>query len=85
MANMHMAMEKFDPGAFRRLVNGADLVTMDGVPLVWGLRGLGIGAAFDFYAGRVRDAPRWMQKMGLAVVVSLTDGASEAMEALREA
>ncbi len=26
---------------------------------------LGVGAAFDFHAGRVRQAPRWMQRTGL--------------------
>jgi N-acetylglucosaminyldiphosphoundecaprenol N-acetyl-beta-D-mannosaminyltransferase len=26
---------------------------------------LGVGAAFDFHAGRVRQAPRWMQIAGL--------------------
>jgi N-acetylglucosaminyldiphosphoundecaprenol N-acetyl-beta-D-mannosaminyltransferase len=26
---------------------------------------LGVGAAFDFHAGRVRQAPRWMQRSGL--------------------
>lgn len=26
---------------------------------------LGVGAAFDFHTGRVRQAPRWMQRMGL--------------------
>jgi len=26
---------------------------------------IGIGAAFDFHAGRVRQAPRWMQRAGL--------------------
>jgi len=26
---------------------------------------LGIGAAFDFYTGRVRQAPRWVQRSGL--------------------
>lgn len=25
----------------------------------------GVGAAFDFHAGRVRQAPRWMQRCGL--------------------
>jgi N-acetylglucosaminyldiphosphoundecaprenol N-acetyl-beta-D-mannosaminyltransferase len=25
----------------------------------------GVGAAFDFLAGRVRQAPRWMQRSGL--------------------
>ena len=26
---------------------------------------LGVGAAFDFHAGSIRQAPRWMQKSGL--------------------
>jgi len=25
----------------------------------------GVGAAFDFHSGRVRQAPRWMQRSGL--------------------
>jgi N-acetylglucosaminyldiphosphoundecaprenol N-acetyl-beta-D-mannosaminyltransferase len=25
----------------------------------------GVGAAFDFFAGKVRQAPRWMQRSGL--------------------
>lgn len=26
---------------------------------------LGVGAAFDFHTGRVRQAPRWMMRAGL--------------------
>ena len=26
---------------------------------------VGVGAAFDFLSGRVRQAPRWMQRAGL--------------------
>ena len=26
---------------------------------------IGVGAAFDFFAGRVRQAPRWMMSLGL--------------------
>jgi N-acetylglucosaminyldiphosphoundecaprenol N-acetyl-beta-D-mannosaminyltransferase len=26
---------------------------------------LAVGAAFDFHSGRVRQAPRWMQRFGL--------------------
>ncbi len=26
---------------------------------------LGVGAAFDFHAGKIRQAPRWMQRSGL--------------------
>ena len=26
---------------------------------------VGVGAAFDFHSGRVRQSPRWMQRSGL--------------------
>lgn len=42
VANAHMVMEGWDSPAFRRVVNAADLVTPDGMPLVWMLRRLGI-------------------------------------------
>ena len=38
----------------------ADLLPRLEVPLM-----IGVGAAFDFHAGRVRQAPRWMQRSGL--------------------
>ena len=41
-ANVHMAMSAYDDNDFRRIVNGADLVLADGVPMVWGLRALGL-------------------------------------------
>jgi len=34
-ANVHMLMEAYDSDQFRNIVNNADLVTPDGVPLVW--------------------------------------------------
>jgi N-acetylglucosaminyldiphosphoundecaprenol N-acetyl-beta-D-mannosaminyltransferase len=40
-----MTMEAFDSTAFRQVVNGADLVTPDGRPLVWALRTLGVKGA----------------------------------------
>ncbi len=40
-ANVHVVMEAHDAPAFQRVVNAADLVTPDGMPLVWGLRLLG--------------------------------------------
>ena len=40
-ANVHMVMEAHDDPDFQAVVNGADLVTPDGMPLIWGLRGLG--------------------------------------------
>lgn len=42
VANVHMTMESYDDPDFRAIVNGASLVTPDGVPLVWVLRALGI-------------------------------------------
>jgi N-acetylglucosaminyldiphosphoundecaprenol N-acetyl-beta-D-mannosaminyltransferase len=41
VANVHMVMEAQDDPSFRTLVNAADLVTPDGMPLVWMLRKLG--------------------------------------------
>jgi len=40
-ANVHMVMEAYDSPMFQRIVNGADLVTPDGMPLVWMLRAKG--------------------------------------------
>ncbi len=45
VANVHMTMEAHDSPEFREVVNGADLVTPDGTPLVWALRALGVGDA----------------------------------------
>ncbi len=42
VATVHMVMEAFDDPAFQRIVNTADRVTPDGVPLVWALRLLGV-------------------------------------------
>jgi N-acetylglucosaminyldiphosphoundecaprenol N-acetyl-beta-D-mannosaminyltransferase len=45
VANVHMTMETHDSAEFRRVVNGADLVTPDGKPLVWALKSMGQGGA----------------------------------------
>ena len=42
VANVHMVMEAYDDSRYRALVNAADLVTPDGMPLVWVLRRLGV-------------------------------------------
>jgi N-acetylglucosaminyldiphosphoundecaprenol N-acetyl-beta-D-mannosaminyltransferase len=49
VATVHMVMEAFDAPDFQRLVNAAELVTSDGVPLVWALRRLGIPRAQRVY------------------------------------
>jgi N-acetylglucosaminyldiphosphoundecaprenol N-acetyl-beta-D-mannosaminyltransferase len=45
VASVHMVMEAFDSEAFRQVVNGTDLVTPDGRPLVWALKCLGVKSA----------------------------------------
>lgn len=45
LANVHMIMESYDNSEFMHIVNSADMVTSDGMPLVWGLRQLGVGEA----------------------------------------
>ncbi len=49
VANVHVVMEAHDDADFRRLINDADLVTPDGMPLVWALRLLGIEPAQRVY------------------------------------
>jgi N-acetylglucosaminyldiphosphoundecaprenol N-acetyl-beta-D-mannosaminyltransferase len=48
-ASVNNVMEAYDAAEFRRLMNAADLVTPDGMPLVWGLRRLGAAAATRVY------------------------------------
>jgi N-acetylglucosaminyldiphosphoundecaprenol N-acetyl-beta-D-mannosaminyltransferase len=49
VANVNNVMEARDNRAFMSVMNGADLVTADGMPLAWGLRGLGIKSAGRVY------------------------------------
>jgi N-acetylglucosaminyldiphosphoundecaprenol N-acetyl-beta-D-mannosaminyltransferase len=45
VANVHVTMESYDSAEFQKIVNGADLVTPDGMPLVWALRLFGLSEA----------------------------------------
>jgi N-acetylglucosaminyldiphosphoundecaprenol N-acetyl-beta-D-mannosaminyltransferase len=45
VANVHVTMECYDSAEYRAVVNSADLVTPDGMPLVWALRLFGVGDA----------------------------------------
>jgi len=49
VSTTHMAMESFDSPEFRSIVNAADRVTPDGVPLVWALRSMGVSGATRVY------------------------------------
>jgi N-acetylglucosaminyldiphosphoundecaprenol N-acetyl-beta-D-mannosaminyltransferase len=42
IANVHVLMEAYDSPAFQMAINQADLVTPDGIPLVWMLRLKGV-------------------------------------------
>lgn len=63
-ANVHVVMEACDHPEFRALLNSADIVNPDGMPLVWALKALGISHATRVYGpdatevllGRARDA-----------------------------
>jgi N-acetylglucosaminyldiphosphoundecaprenol N-acetyl-beta-D-mannosaminyltransferase len=48
-ANVHTVMEAYDHPSFRAMVNECDLVTPDGMPLVWSLRWQGIRNASRVY------------------------------------
>ncbi len=41
ISTVHMVMEGHDDPEYQKIVNAADMVTSDGMPLVWGLRLLG--------------------------------------------
>lgn len=49
VSTVHMVMEGHDDPAYQAIVNGADLVTSDGMPLVWSLRMLGVRHAERVY------------------------------------
>lgn len=49
VATVNNVMEAYDDPAFRRIMNASDLVTPDGMPLVWGLRLLGVRNATRVY------------------------------------
>jgi N-acetylglucosaminyldiphosphoundecaprenol N-acetyl-beta-D-mannosaminyltransferase len=49
VATVNNVMESYDAADFQRVMNQADLVTPDGMPLVWGLRLLGHKSATRVY------------------------------------
>jgi N-acetylglucosaminyldiphosphoundecaprenol N-acetyl-beta-D-mannosaminyltransferase len=49
VATVNNVMEAYDSLPFRRVMNSADLITPDGMPLVWSLRALGVPSATRVY------------------------------------
>jgi N-acetylglucosaminyldiphosphoundecaprenol N-acetyl-beta-D-mannosaminyltransferase len=79
LANVHMCMEAYDSLAFRRVVDGSDLTTPDGRPLVWALRALGVerpsqvrGADLVLYVSERAERER--------VPIGLYGGTSESLD-----
>jgi len=54
-ANVHMAMTAYDSPGFRGMINDADLVTPDGMPLVWTLRLMGYKEQNRVYGPTLTD------------------------------
>lgn len=81
VANVHMCMEAFDSMKFNEVVNNANLVVPDGVPLVWGLKALG-----QKKASQVRGSDLMMKVCARAekegVTIGLYGGTPEALEGL---
>jgi len=81
VATVHMVMEAFDDPAFQRIVNTADRVTPDGVPLVAALRMLGIPLARRVYGPTLTPIVcRRAEELGLPV--GFHGGTPEVLDAL---
>ena len=81
VANVHTVMESYDSVHFKRLINDADLVTPDGMPLVWMMRAKGVKRQERVYG------PTLMLKMiELAarenIPIGFYGGAPEVLESL---
>ena len=84
VANVHMTMEAFDDPSFRDIVNRADLVTSDGMPLVWMLKRLGLRQAERVY-GPTLTLHVCEAAAEAGVPVGFYGGAPEAVEGLTAA
>lgn len=81
-ANVHMVMEGHDDPAFRAVVNAADLVTPDGMPLVWSLRARGAAQARVYGPDLMLHVCEAAAREGIAV--GLYGGEPGVMEQLRD-
>jgi N-acetylglucosaminyldiphosphoundecaprenol N-acetyl-beta-D-mannosaminyltransferase len=81
VANVHMVMEAWDDPAFRETVNAADLVTPDGMPLVWVLRRKGFALKDRVYGPTLM---RWVlaEATRRGIPVGLLGGTPEVLAAL---
>jgi N-acetylglucosaminyldiphosphoundecaprenol N-acetyl-beta-D-mannosaminyltransferase len=81
VATVHMVMEAYHSSEFRQIVNRADLVTPDGMPLVWGLQRLGLRHATRVYGPDL--TPCLLERAAAeGIRVGFYGGASHALERL---
>jgi N-acetylglucosaminyldiphosphoundecaprenol N-acetyl-beta-D-mannosaminyltransferase len=82
-ANVHVVMEGYDDPGCRNALGVADLVTPDGMPLVWMLRRLGLRGQTRVYGPDLTLCVcEAASKEGIAI--GLYGGSPEALEALQE-
>jgi N-acetylglucosaminyldiphosphoundecaprenol N-acetyl-beta-D-mannosaminyltransferase len=81
VANVHMVMEAWDDPAFREIVNAADLVTPDGMPLVWVMRRKGFALKDRVYGPTLM---RWVlaEAARRGIAVGFLGGTPEVLAAL---
>jgi N-acetylglucosaminyldiphosphoundecaprenol N-acetyl-beta-D-mannosaminyltransferase len=84
VAAVNNVMQAHEDDRFRQVMNDADLVTPDGMPLVWGLRKLGVKDATRVYGPDLTPVVLTMaERDGLSV--GFYGGAPEVLESLLRA
>lgn len=82
VAAVHLIMEAFDSASLQQAVNEADLVTPDGMPLVWALRALKVKEASRVYGPDLM--PRVVERAAREnVPIGLYGGTLESLDTLR--
>ena len=80
-ANVHMTMTAYDELEFARVINGADLVTPDGMPLVLALRALGVKKISRVYGPTLTlDVCRAAARSGIKI--ALYGGTAETLDSM---
>jgi N-acetylglucosaminyldiphosphoundecaprenol N-acetyl-beta-D-mannosaminyltransferase len=83
VSTVHMVMESFDSDAFRQVVNGAELITPDGVPLVWALKAMGVRNSSRVYGPTLM--PHVVERAAREdVPIGLYGGTPESLNAFAE-
>jgi N-acetylglucosaminyldiphosphoundecaprenol N-acetyl-beta-D-mannosaminyltransferase len=83
IGTVHMVMEAFDSRPFQETVNGADLVTPDGMPLVWALKALGMRSASRVYGPDLM--PHTIERAAREKIpIGLYGGTPESLEMLHQ-